>query len=111
MIEKTRSIYARKFDKNSKSWTDDRDFNKKYLKGIEIFYNTLLRARGYVFLRDIYEELGFPIDQKSIVVGWFYDSGNAFVDNYIDFNIDGSDEGPDFWLDFNVDGNIMDRFE
>lgn len=110
MINKTRSIYARKFDKTSPSWTEDRDFNKRYLKGVENFYNSLLKAKGYVFLRDIYEELGIPIDQKSIVVGWFYDPENKFADNRIDLSIEPIGEGPDFMLDFNVDGDITGHF-
>lgn len=111
MIEKTRSIYARRFDHKSPSWTDDGSYNEAFLKSVQCFYNSLLRVRGYVFLRDIYEQLGIPIDSKSIVVGWFYDSGNAFVDNYIDFSIERIGDGPNFSLDFNVDGNIMDHFD
>lgn len=111
MIEKTRSIYARRFDHKSPSWTDDGSYNEAYLKGIECFYNGLLRARGYVFLRDIYEELGIPIDSKSIVVGWFYDPGNAFSNNYICLSIERIGDEPNFSLDFNVDENIMNHFK
>lgn len=111
MIKKTKSIYARKFDNSSPSWTDDGEYNEAFLKNLQDLYNRLLRARGYVFLRDIYEELGIPIDSKSIVVGWFYDSGNAFSDNYIDFSIERIGDEPNFSLDFNVDGNIIDHFD
>ena len=110
MIEKTYSIYARKFDENSPSWTEDRYFNEMFLNGLQNHYNALLKARGYVFLRDIYEDLGIPIDAKSITVGWIYDSGNAFADNYINFGIEPDENTPNFMLDFNVDGNIMDHF-
>lgn len=106
----TKSIYARKFDKDSKAWTDDVRFNEAYLKGLQAFYNQLLKARKYVFLRDIYEELGFPISEESIIVGWYYDENNAFADNYIDFQIQGIKETSDFWLDFNVDGDIRKHF-
>lgn len=111
MTEKTRSIYAKKFDKNSLSWTDDGEFNVMFLEGIERHYNDLLKYRGYVFLRDIYEDLGFPIDKTSLVVGWFYDKENNRIDNYIDFGIEVIDGGPDVWLDFNVDGYIFDKFK
>jgi len=104
------SVYGRKFDKNCKTWTDDAVFNKEYLRGVQVFYNTLLKARGYVFLRDIYEELGFEISKASIVVGWYYDTNNDFVDNYVDFGIF-NQSGPDFELDFNVDGDISHHFK
>ena len=110
MIEKTYSIYARKFDENSYHWTEDRESNRHLLKAVENYYNNRLKAKGYVFLRDIYEELDFPITQASIVVGWFYDPENKFADNRIDLSIEPIGEGPDFMLDFNVDGNITGHF-
>lgn len=111
MINKTRSIYARKFDSASSKWVDNATTNMALLRYLESTYNELLKARGYVFLRDVYEALGIPIDYRSIVVGWFYDSGNAFADNFIDFSIEHIDSTSDFWLDFNVDGIIMDHFD
>lgn len=108
MIVEDRSIYARKFDMNFLGWTEDREFNKLYLKMVQGYYNELLIARGYVFLRDVYERLGIRPSKESIFVGWYYDPNNATGDNYIDFNIKG--EGPDFWLDFNVDGDISNHF-
>lgn len=109
MINAT-SVYARKFDRNCLNWTDDAEFNKIYLKAEEVYFNTLLRHRGYVFLRDIYEKIGFPIDDRAIVVGWFYDLENGFGDNFVCFDAQQIDGTSDFMLDFNVDGNILDRF-
>ena len=53
MIVEDRSIYARKFDMNFLGWTEDRECNKLYLKMVQGYYNELLIARGYVFLRDV----------------------------------------------------------
>lgn len=111
MINKTKSIYARKFDSSSPYWDRNPEYNEIFIKTAETYFNTLLKARGYVFLRDVYDRFGIPIDAKSIVVGWFYDSGNAFVDNCIRIDIEKADEDSSFILDFNVDGNILDHFD
>lgn len=107
---KNRSIYAREFDQSSVSWMGDRESNRAFLRVTQGYFNELLMARGYVFLRDIYEELGIPITKESVVVGWYYDRGNPAVHNYIDFGLDDTEEGLNFLLDFNVDGDITHHF-
>ena len=111
MIGNKNGIYEKRFDKHVTTWTIDPEFNRVFLKGLESYYNDKLKYRGYVFLRDIYEELGFKVDASSIVVGWFYDSDNVFSDNRIDFRITQVEQGPDFLLDFNVDGDITKYFK
>lgn len=108
---KTLSKYGRIFNSSCNTWTEDMKYNIMYLKCLQHHYNDLLKYRGYVFLRDIYEELGFPITQESIVCGWKYDPENSCIDNYIDFGIDDIDENNTaIPLDFNVDGYIADKF-
>ena len=109
-MTKARSKYAKKFDKSIPSWTDDREFNMEYLRTVQSYYNDLLMARGYVFLRDIYERIGIPITEESIVVGWYYDRNDHTIDNYIDFHLYDAEEGSEFVLDFNVDGDIRKHF-
>ena len=110
MIEKTKSIYIKEFDRNSPFWTGDAKNNELFLKGTERFFNDIFLIDGYVFLRDVLEKLGIPIDSTSIIVGWFYDPNNKFVDNYIDFRIEQIGSSPNFVLDFNVDGDILHHF-
>lgn len=107
---KNRSIYAREYNQNMPSWTEDGKLNLAYLRMTQSYFNELLMARGYVFLRDIYEKLGIPVSKESIVVGWYYDRTNQEAHNYIDFGLDGTEEGPNFTLDFNVDGDISHHF-
>lgn len=107
---KNRSIYAREFNQSVASWTDDGKFNRAYLRTAQGYFNELLMARGYVFLRDVYERLGFLVTKESIVVGWYYDRKDPETHNYIDFGLDGTEEGPNFMLDFNVDGDITHHF-
>lgn len=110
-MQKAKSKYARVFDSSCKGWDKDREFNVMYLKAQQNYFDDVLKNRGYVFLRDIYECLGFPITQTSLFVGWYYDLTNTFVDNYIDFDIHVKEDESGVELDFNVDGDITNRFK
>lgn len=105
------SMYARVFDSNCKNWEKDRNWNLLYLKAAQRYFNDVLKARGYVFLRDIYEYLGIPVTKASLMVGWVYDLKNDFADNFIDFGIESKDDELDIQMDFNVDGDITKHFE
>lgn len=101
-----RSKYSVVFDNRSNKWNNDRQANQYFLRYMQNYFNDVLKVRGYVFLRDIYETLGFPLTKESIVVGWVYNRDNPIGDNEIDFMIDYDEEGPNITLDFNVDGDI-----
>ena len=83
--------------------------------------NERLKARGYLFLNDVYEMLGIPKTKAGQIVGWVYDTNMPNGDNYVDFGIFNaySEQARDFvngyertiLLDFNVDGNILDLIE
>lgn len=94
-------------------WENCRLANLWYLKNVEQYYNDLLKFRGYVFLSEIYEKLGFPLTKASIVVGWYRDMENPDVDNVIDFNLPDYDDSVeiDILVDFNVDGDITGHFK
>lgn len=107
----TKSKYARVYDSSCKDWDKEMEFNVMYLRAQQNYFNDILRARGYVFLRDVYECLGYRTTQTSLFVGWYYDPTNTFGDNYIDFDIHKKEDGSGIELDFNVDGDITNRFE
>lgn len=113
------SIYARFFDEYSEMWSKEPEYNRLFLKCQQNYANDLLRARGHVFLNEIYRILGIPHSTAGSVVGWKMGFGG---DDYIDFGVfvpDGSDRIRDFvngregsvLLDFNVDGVIYDKIE
>ena len=79
-----------------------------FLKHQEYYFNALLRNRGYVFLRDVYEGLGLNISSESCVVGWRCKENNDIGDNYIHFIYDEDEEGSNIIIDFNVNGIIID---
>lgn len=108
----SQSIYGRTFDRNCWVWENDRLANLWYLKNVEAYYNRVLKDRGHVLLNEIYDALGFPRTKAGLVVGWYYDKSNAFVNNCINFNLPDTEEGDvDIPVDFNVDGDISKHFK
>lgn len=91
--------------------------NLTTLKARESYFNGLLHRRGFVFLNEVYDALGFPMIPEGQDIGWMDNSGDEET-KYIDFGItearnreavnccdpDGVNE---YLLDFNVDGPIQ----
>lgn len=118
------SMYARFFEETNPNWHRIPEYNWTFLHGQQRWANDRLRARGYLFLNEVYESLGIEKCSYGQVVGWVY-KGPEAGDGYVDFGIfDGQnfdkvfefmigDEGS-VLLDFNVDGEvhaILDQIE
>jgi hypothetical protein len=112
------SDYARFFDEASPCWQNDPEYNLMFLRAQQQYANDLLRAKGRLFLNDVYDMLGIEKTKAGQIVGWVYDKENPNGDNFVDFGIyDMSKERvrafvngyeTNILLDFNVDGNIWD---
>jgi Family of unknown function (DUF6353) len=112
------SIYARFFDTYSPSWNKEPEYNMIFLKCQQNYANDMLRARGHLFLNEVYAMLGIPHSKAGAVVGWIL-SPNG--DNFVNFGVfdEKNDRARDFvngaegaiLLDFNVDGVIYDKLE
>jgi hypothetical protein len=110
------SPYARFFDQTSQNWTKTPEYNLMFLTAQQQWANDQLRARGHVFLNEIYDNLGMERTQAGQIVGWKWDGNEKVSDNYVDFGLyTNSDEGrrafingqnESVLLDFNVDGPI-----
>jgi hypothetical protein len=110
------SIYARFFDEVSPSWKKTPEYNFLFVRCQQNWANDMLKARGHVFLNEVYDSLGISRTKAGAVVGWVLHPDN---DNFIDFGVfDGNNErARDFvngregsiLLDFNVDGVILDQ--
>ena len=113
------SEFAKIFDKLNPNWENTPEYNMLFLKAQQSYANDLLRVKGYLFLNDVYEMLGFPRTIAGQSIGWLYDPKNCDHegDNFVDFGLlDVRKQGTrDFvngyesaiLLDFNVDGNIL----
>lgn len=114
------SGYARFFDEYSPSWSKDPEVNLFFLKCQQNYVNDLLKARGHVFLNEVYDRLGMERSQAGAVVGWILSDDNS-TDNYISFGVfEGQSENSRNFVngrngavlcDFNVDGLIYDKIE
>lgn len=112
------SDYAVFFDDGCTGWTKNPEQNLYFLKCQQNYLNDLLKARGHVFLNEVYDALGIPRTKAGNVVGWIYDEKHPVGDNFIDFGIYNQDNERTrafvngfertVLLDFNVDGNILD---
>ena len=115
-INHDNSEYARCFDETCIGWTRDPEYNMMFVTQIQNWANDRLQSKGYLYLNEVYEMLGFQRTKAGQVVGWLY---NGDGDNYVDFGIfnikdkqkrrfvNGYEKS--IWLDFNVDGNILDK--
>lgn len=114
------SDFARIFDEYCVGWSKDPESNLVFLKQQQNWANEKLQSKGYLFLNEVYEMLGFPITKAGASVGWIYDKKDPVGDNFVDFGIYNmnSQKAHDFVngyersiiLDFNVDGPIIDMF-
>ena len=87
-----------------------------FLVNMQMWMNDKLRARGHVFLNEVYDALGFERTHAGAVVGWIMQKDGE-GDNYVDFGIYNDSERANAFingmeksilLDFNVDGVILD---
>lgn len=114
------SEFAKFYDDGCKGWTKDPHLNLMQLRRIQDWCNERLKSRGYMFLNDVYSELGIPKTVAGQTIGWIYDPKDPKRHNCIDFGIYDYDKprNRDFvngyerviLLDFNPDGNIRNEF-
>lgn len=115
------SQYARFFDEANINWDKSPEQNMYFLKMVQNQMNDKLKARGHVFLNEVYDALGFDRSEAGQLVGWVWNKDNTAMeagDGYIDFGIfDGNDyakrafvngDERSILLDFNIDGMIYD---
>jgi hypothetical protein len=109
--------YNRVFEQGaSAQWQPDLGVNKMFVAQQQRFAQQLLSMRGYLYLSEVYEALGFPESDISRVVGWKvikHPDGTKNVP-FVDFGLD--KPLPDDWkynqeraiyLDFNCQGLII----
>lgn len=105
-----KSPYSLTFDSSCGAWERDHEYNMMYLRSEQQYANDRLKARGYLYLNEVYERLGVAGTKMGQVVGWVYDPDNPDYDNFVDFGIREFNIGDEnhIMLDFNVQGNILD---
>ena len=64
------SEYARFFDDGCAGWTKDPEYNLMFLRDQQRYANDLLKAKGHLFLNEVYDLLGIPRTKAGQIVGW-----------------------------------------
>ncbi|MDO5397817.1 MAG: DUF6353 family protein [bacterium] len=124
-VEKTVSVvdenlpsdYARWFDHSVTGWENNHEYNMMFLRAKEAWANDKLKADGFIYLNDIYYELGIQKTKAGQIVGWVDKPNDPDYqgDGFVDFGVrtvmretaeGGYEEA--ILLDFNPDGNILD---
>ena len=108
--------YCRFFEESNPNWDKNAEYNMMFLKTVQTYCNDLLKANGFLFLNDVYKQLGIEPSIAGQSVGWIYDENNPIGDNYVDFGLYKETENCKRFvngyenvilLDFNVDGDIL----
>ena len=103
------SPYVKVFDWDSPLYMKDHEFNMKVLRYQERFANDKLKAKGHLFLNEVYDMLGLSRTKIGQLDGWVYDADNPDRQNYVEFELYPLHNCEScIIIDFNVDGNILD---
>lgn len=65
------------FDCSHPLWMNDKKHNERVVKSILEFCYELFRRRRYLFLNEVYKELGIPMTKQGQIAGWVYDKEHA----------------------------------
>lgn len=112
------SAYKRWYDKESSpNWSQWPDVNMTFLRNVQNWSNDRLKAKGHLFLNEVYDALGLSHTTAGAVVGWRWDKNSG--DDFVDFGILDGENINEFFngregailLDFNVDGVIYNLIE
>lgn len=107
-----KSDYACYFDKKSRNYETNNDYNMMFLKAQEAFANDKLQARGHLFLNEVYDDLDLPRTPAGQIVGWTKNGPDGYVNFRIlevDREMEDGHYEPALLLDFNVEGNVWEK--
>lgn len=111
------SVHSRFFDEFNQNYQPNAEMNFYFLKAQQNMLNDRLRARGHLFLNEVYDALGMERSGQGAVCGWVL---NGEGDNFVDFGLFNGEKvssrrfvnglEPAIRLDFNVNpGLIYDK--
>lgn len=93
------------FNKSSSFWHNDLDWNLFFLRTREHYANDILKAKGHLFVNEIYDMLGMPRTSMGAVTGWIMNDGA-----YVDFGIKVEPKAKSYIrLNLNAQGVIFDK--
>ena len=106
VIQLEEDNYTRFFDENNRLWMKDNVMNMFILNDQRKYIYDLLATRGYLFLNEVYDMLGFSRTKNGQLVGWTYKEGMAVGDIYTIYR---RGESFVYLLEFKPQGIILDK--
>lgn len=106
VIQLEEDNYSRFFDGNNQLWMKDNVMNRFTLNNQRKYIYDLLVTRGYLFLNEAYDMLGFSRTKNGQLVGWTYKEGMTVGDIYTIYR---RGESFVYLLDFKPQGIILDK--
>lgn len=106
VIQLDEDNYSRFFDENNRLWMKDNVMNRFTLNNRRKHMYDLLVTRGYLFLNEVYDMLGFSRTKTGQLVGWTYKEGMTVGDIYMIYR---QGESFVYLLDFKPQGIILDE--
>ena len=106
VIQLDEDNYSRFFDENNRLWMKGNVMNRFTLNNQRKYIYDLLVTRGYLFLNEAYDMLGFSRTKAGQLVGWTYKEGMTVGDIYTIYRLG---ESSVYLLDFKPQGIILDE--
>ena len=77
------------FDDSCIGFTHSPEMNKARVLALQEYCNQVLRLQGYLYLADVYKELGLETKNNRALhyCGWFYDPEDPKCHNFVDFGL------------------------
>ena len=107
VIQLDEDTYTRFFDENNRLWMKGNVMNRFTLNNQRKCIYDLLVTRGYLFLNEAYDTLGFSRTKNGQLVGWIYKEGITANDIYTIYPHGNS--GSLYMLNFKPQGIILDK--
>ena len=81
--------YAKFFDESCRPWEKDPELNLMFLRAEQNWANDRLKARGFLYLNEVYERLDIDPTMAGQHAGWVYapDIEDHDGDDFVDFGI------------------------
>jgi len=106
MIKKVKRV----FDSSNMNWTPYPEYNKTFLKVLQSQFTDRLQTKGYVYLNEVLDSLGFEETFEGQMLGWVYNPNDPAKANHVDFGVSNYEE-ESITLELNIDSTVLtERF-
>lgn len=108
----TETKFTVRYDRHtSRNWSSDPMINELFLRVIKNQMLDQLRARGHVFLNEVYDQMGLRRTSSGQLVGWLYFGDGEEVPLWEETSKQDKDGNSVYIIEFETQGVIYDKIE